>query len=40
MSQGTILKIIAGIGLPLLIAVIWGMFGAPTKTRLIMVINE
>lgn len=28
-SQGTIMKIILGIGTPLLAAVIWGMFGAP-----------
>ncbi|MEH7308638.1 YrdB family protein [Neobacillus drentensis] len=34
-SQGTILKIIVGIGLPLLIAVIWGLFGAPKATYLL-----
>lgn len=28
-SQGTIFKILLGIGTPLLAAVIWGMFGAP-----------
>ncbi|MFJ5716139.1 YrdB family protein [Neobacillus sp. NPDC093127] len=28
-SQGTVMKIIVGIGSPLLVAVIWGMFGAP-----------
>ena len=28
-SQGTIIKILLGIGTPLLAAVIWGMFGAP-----------
>ncbi|MBV7506291.1 YrdB family protein [Bacillus sp. sid0103] len=34
-SQGTILKFIVGIGLPLLIAVIWGLFGAPKATYLL-----
>ena len=28
-GSGTILKILLGIGAPLLIAVIWGLFGAP-----------
>ncbi|PLS02161.1 YrdB family protein [Neobacillus cucumis] len=28
-QQGTILKIVLGIGTPLLLAVIWGVFGAP-----------
>lgn len=34
-SQGTILKITAGIGTPLLAAVIWGMFGAPKASYLL-----
>jgi len=28
-QHGTILKVVIGIGAPLLFAVIWGMFGAP-----------
>ncbi|MGG3468312.1 YrdB family protein [Neobacillus pocheonensis] len=28
-SQGTMIKILLGIGTPILTAVIWGMFGAP-----------
>jgi hypothetical protein len=31
-SEGTVMKIIVGIGSPLLVAVIWGMFGAPKAT--------
>jgi hypothetical protein len=34
-SQGTLLKFLVGIGLPLLIAVIWGMFGAPKARYLL-----
>ncbi|MEH7076873.1 YrdB family protein [Neobacillus drentensis] len=34
-SEGTILKLILGIGLPILIAVIWGMFGAPKAAYLL-----
>jgi len=34
-SQGTIMKIIVGIGTPLLAAVIWGLFGAPKATYLL-----
>jgi hypothetical protein len=28
-SQGTFMKYLLGIGIPLLVAVIWGMFGSP-----------
>ena len=31
-GSGWLLKILLGIGVPLLIAVIWGMFGAPKAT--------
>jgi len=34
-SQSTIMKIILGIGAPLLTAVIWGMFGAPKASYLL-----
>ena len=34
-SNGTMMKIIAGIGTPLLAAVLWGLFGAPKATYLL-----